>query len=528
MKKYIAILATAATLIGMSSCIKDLDIEPLDDDVVLPEDILTGIEQYEQVLAKCYVGLCTSGSWGAGSADIDGIDNGFGQYIRALYYLEELPTDEALIVWDDKTIANFWKFAWTSSDVFVRAMFSRVYFQISMCNELIRQAQASSFRDNATVKQYIAEARALRLLSYYHVVDMFGYEHVPFSTEANSVGSVGPAPNMDLVSWMISEADALLEGSELPAMRSAEYGRLDKGFVQMLKAKINLNAPVYLGLDSAAAAPYYQAAAEACKAIVSAYPTLHSNYAELFMADNDQCKDEIIFWVEAENGSIETYGSTQFLICATYEDGDSVTQGLLGMGTGGWGGIVVRPTFIEKFDAASDKRYTFSGGPKDFPSTLLDPGSFASGWSAYKFSNMKSDGTTNAGPFTDTDFPLFRSADAYLMLAECQLRGASNVTEAEAKAAWNAVRTRAGLGNVTNYTLDELLDERGRELYWECQRRSDLRRFGKFTGNAYSWTWKGGDYDGNVSVDSHFDVYPIPAAETNSNSALGQNPGYAN
>ena len=83
MKKYISILAVmAAALLTATSCIRDLDIQPVDDDVVLPADILTGVEQYEQVLAKCYIGLAVSGSAGENSGDIDGIDNGFGQYVR--------------------------------------------------------------------------------------------------------------------------------------------------------------------------------------------------------------------------------------------------------------------------------------------------------------------------------------------------------------------------------------------------------------------------------------------------------------
>lgn len=528
MKKYTTTLAIiAAAILGTTSCIKDLNVEPMDDDVVLPSDILTGPEQYEQVLAKCYVGLATSGSWGENSADIDGINNGFGQYIRALFYLEEFPTEEALCTWDDNTVGDLHFIKWTASDIFIRAMFSRGYFQISMCNELIRQANASQFKDDPKVQEYIAEARALRLLSYYHMVDMFGYKHIPFATEENSVGSVGPAPSMELVPWMINEAEELLKSDKLAAIRSAEYGRVDKGFVQMLKAKINLNAPVYLELSGADAAPYYVAAAEACKAIVAAYPTLHPKYEELFMSDNHLRTDEIIFGVEEENGTIQTWGSTQFLVCATYEDGDSETASKLGTSAGGWGGLVTTPTFLGKFDRANDKRFMFWGGPNGFPETLDDPFSFKTGWSGLKFTNVASTGAIYASDaFISTDFPLFRSADAYLMLAECQLRGASNVTESEAKAAWNAVRTRAGLGNVSNYTLDELLDERGRELYWECHRRSDLIRFGKFAGSTYNWTWKGGEYDG-APVDAHFALFPIPAAETNSNSKLGQNPGYA-
>ena len=527
MKKFISILAViAATLLSATSCIQDLNIDPVDDDVVLPADVLTGVEQYEQVLAKCYLGLAVSGSAGEGSGDIDGIDNGFGQYIRALFYMEDLTSDDAHCVWNDKTVKELHYMKWTRSDVFVRAMFSRGYFQISMGNELIRQAEASQFKDDPKMQQYIAEAKALRILSYYHIVDMFGYEHVPFATDETSVGSVGPAPNLDLIGWMNEQIDELLASDKLADIRHAEYGRVDKGFVQMLKAKLNLNAPVYLKLSGTEAAPYYVRAAEACKAIVAAYPTLHRNYQELFMADNDQCTDEIIFGVEAKAGETQTWGATQFLVRCTYEDGDSETGNRLGMNSGGWGGVVVTPVFLNKFDREKDARFIFDGGPNNYPETMDDPASFKSGWSAHKFTNMASTGNIYAGAtFVDTDFPLFRSADAYLMLAECQLRGASNVTEAEAKAAWNAVRTRAGLGNVTNYTLDELIDERGRELYWEGHRRSDLIRFGKYTGSAYLWNWKGGEYNGK-SVEDYLSIFPIPDAEYNTNSLLGQNPGY--
>jgi hypothetical protein len=196
------------------------------------------------------------------------------------------------------------------------------------------------------------------------------------------------------------------------------------------------------------------------------------------------------------------------------------------MNSGGWGGVVVTPTFLQKFDRTKDARFIFDGGPNNYPDTMDDPGSFKTAWTAHKFTNMASTGNIYEGAtFVETDFPIFRAADAYLMLAECQLRGASNVTESEAKAAWNAVRTRAGLGNVTSYTLDELLDERGRELYWECYRRSDLIRFGKYTGNAYLWTWKGEEYNG-TSVADYLKLFPIPDAEFNTNSLLGQNPGY--
>ena len=187
----------------------------------------------------------------------------------------------------------------------------------------------------------------------------------------------------------------------------------------------------------------------------------------------------------------------------------------------------VTPECIKLCGSTDSRNLLWGGGPNgDFPKDLADFKDFTSGWSAYKFSNLRSDGQpAQAVNFPDTDFPLFRTADAYLMLAEAQLRGASTVTEAEGRDAWTKVRKRAGIGEVTNYNLDELLNERGRELYWECWRRSDLVRFGKFTSKDYLWAWKGGVYEG-TGVDEKFNLMPIPANEINSNDKLIQNPGY--
>lgn len=74
-------------------------------------------------------------------------------------------------------------------------------------------------------------------------------------------------------------------------------------------------------------------------------------------------------------------------------------------------------------------------------------------------------------------------------------------------------------------TLDFLLDERGRELYWECHRRTDLIRFGQFTDGTYVWDWKGG-VAGGVATPSYRDLYPIPTNDITANPNLIQNPGY--
>jgi hypothetical protein len=79
--------------------------------------------------------------------------------------------------------------------------------------------------------------------------------------------------------------------------------------------------------------------------------------------------------------------------------------------------------------------------------------------------------------------------------------------------------------NVATLTLDDILSERSRELYWEAHRRTDLIRFGKFTGGSYTWTWKGNSVSGS-STSEHLNLYPLPATELTANPNLKQNPGY--
>ena len=123
---------------------------------------------------------------------------------------------------------------------------------------------------------------------------------------------------------------------------------------------------------------------------------------------------------------------------------------------------------------------------------------------------------------------MFRLADVMLMYAEAALRSGGNLATAVDYV--NQVRERAfgdASGNIdqSGLTLDFLLDERARELLWEGHRRTDLVRFGKFTDSDYVWAWKCGIKEGR-QVSSHFNVYPIPAADIGANPKLNQNDGY--
>jgi hypothetical protein len=153
---------------------------------------------------------------------------------------------------------------------------------------------------------------------------------------------------------------------------------------------------------------------------------------------------------------------------------------------------------------------------------------FTDGYAITKFKNVDQNGnpgSDTSGDFTDTDFPLFRIADVYLMYAEANLRGGGG-SEANAISYMNELRARANnFGTVTSIDLDFILNERARELYWEGHRRTDLIRFGQFTDGSYVWPWKGGVKEG-TSTPGYLNLFPIPATDLNANPNLTQNTGY--
>ncbi len=155
------------------------------------------------------------------------------------------------------------------------------------------------------------------------------------------------------------------------------------------------------------------------------------------------------------------------------------------------------------------------------------------GWSVFKFSNLDSNGQPGKNTlWVDTDFPMFRLGDIYLMYAEAVARGGEG-SKASAVEYINALRKRAygdEKHNISENWLEEnnfrnLLDERGRELYWEGIRRTDLVRFDLLTSGSYTWDFKGGINTG-VGVNKRYNVYPIPVTDLTVNGNLQQNEGY--
>ncbi len=525
MKRIQFFIIISAALIAFSSCMKDLDTVPLDDTEITAAEVFDDPAAYREILAKLYAGLAVSGQEGpAGMPDISGIDEGFGQYLRAMYYHQVLSTDEAVIGWDDQTIKDLVYQSWTASDVFVAAMYYRIFYQIALANEYIRQTADNLLDDRGVdgqlredIKMYRAEARYLRAFSYWHALDIFG--NVPFVTDKDPIGAFLPEQTntSDLFTYIESE---LLEIYPLMAgPRSNEYGRVDRAAAWMLLSKLYMNAEIYTGQAK------YTEALTFLNQIIDAGFALEEQYHYLFNADNYLSDNEIIMRVPYHGIETQTYGGTTFLIKASIGGDMEVADSGV---DDGWGGLRTTPEFVGLFADDDPRAMFFTDGQT---LEINDLGDFQNGYAVRKFTNLTRDGQPGTNlQFPDTDWPIFRLADAYLMYAEAVLRGGSGGDQGTALNYVNAIRERAwgnSDGNITagQLTLDFILDERGRELYWEGHRRTDLLRYGRFAGDAYIWSWKGQSRDG-LPTDVRYNLFPLPDADVNANPNLDQNPGY--
>ena len=515
-------------VMAFPSCTSELDQSPDTGSSIPGSEFFSTPESYKQNLAKLYAGFATSGQQGpAGSPDISGIDEGTSQYIRGYWMMQELTTDEAVIAWNDGTIKDLHSQTWTSLDRFVTAVFARYSFQIVNCNEFLRQttdeklaARGIDSALKAEIATYRAEARFLRAITYWHLIDTFGGGSLVTEDSPTTFYYPEYATRAELYKFIDEELTAITP--LLKAPKSNEAFRVDQAAAWMLQAKLYMNAKVYIGTD------HYAEAVPLISKITSSAYSLHTNYNQLFLADNDKngAQNEFIFAIAFDGLRTQTYGGTTFLTHAPV--GGSMNAASFGI-NGGWGGIRTTAAFVDKFDATTtDTRGQFykDGQTKE----IKDISNFTDGYAIQKFRNVDvngKQGSDKAGNFSDADFPIFRLADAYLMYAECAVRGAAGATITNATTYVNALRTRAKGATVTqgDLTLDFILDERARELHWEGHRRTDLIRFGKFTGGSYIWPWKGGSASGSPT-QSYRDLFPIPAKALATNQKLQQNTGY--
>jgi hypothetical protein len=513
---------------ALTSCTKNLNREPANTNTAdLQYATAAG---YKQVLAKVYGSYALISSTGTGASDISvsGIsDVGETDFIRLLFNMQELTTDNAICAWNDPYLQPLHNLDIVSSNVYVAAMYDRSFFQITVANDFIRQstdaavaARGITGADAENIRHYRAEARFLRAYQYYVLMDLFG--NPAFVTENDPVGDYIPKQisRADLFSYIESELKAI--DSSLVAPHQNEYARADQAAEWALLARMYLNADVYLGSGN----DHYTDAITYASKVINAGYSLMPNFANLFMSDNNVNNPEVILPIPYDATNAQNYGGTTFLICSAHNTNptDDAAYGIPG---GGWLGNRSTAPLPTVFSDPADHRALFGPGPQAINSVL----DFTQGVEVYKYTNKTSTGTTPYSPdgvLCSTDFPLFRLAEMYLVYIEAVARGGSGGDAGTAQNYFNLLRARAygsSNGNVTSYSLSDILNERQKELYWECCRRTDLIRYGMFTGSTYLWPWKGG-VQGGAAVDAHLNLLPLPATELNSNPSLVQNPGY--
>lgn len=530
-KQFLYITGFLSLSWAFLSCNKDLNRFPTNANT--SETQYSTLAGYKEVLAKAYGSYSLVSSSGVGVSDINiaGIsDAGTTDFLRAYFNVQELSTDEDICAWNDGDLQAFHNLNWASGNVYINALYTRCLFQITVCNEFIRQSADDVVAGHGitgtgadSIRHYRAEARFLRAFQYWVLMDLFG--NPPFVTEQDPIGKYIPRQiqRKDLFTYIESELKAI--DADLIAPRQNEYGRADQAAAWALLARMYLNAEVYLGTGNG---KYSDAITYASKVLQAGY-SLMTPFKNLFTSDNNLNNPEVILPIAYDASSSQNYGGTTFLICSSHgtDPTDDKAHGIPG---GGWLGnrsTKNLPLQFGDYSGNTDKRALFGPGTLD----INDPLDFGQGIGVYKFTNLTSTGATPYSPngvLCNTDFPLFRLAEMYLVYIEAVSRGGSGGDQATALTYFNLLRTRGyenNSGNVASFTTRDVLNERQRELYWECFRRTDLIRFGLYTSSSYLWPWKGGVAAG-TGVDAHYALLPIPSSETISNPNLKQNTGY--
>jgi hypothetical protein len=201
MKKIkLSLFMFLSLLMVTQSCTSDLNVTPEDDDDFLSEDFFAQPDAYKRAIAGVYGNLSLTGTNGAESSLLQGIDAGTSQYSRCVWYLQELSTDE--VIWsyegsNDPGVREIQRNIWSGENPIFLGMFSRAMVQVALSNEFIRQTTSEKLSargvTNATelaeIGYYRAEARALKCLAYYHLLDLFG--KAPLVTESDPINFRG-------------------------------------------------------------------------------------------------------------------------------------------------------------------------------------------------------------------------------------------------------------------------------------------------------------------------------------------------
>ena len=559
-------IPAAAFLLAASitSCTKDLEKGNINPNVEASPDLYG-------LYAKCYAGLIMEGNDGNADFSID--DGGKSTLLRNVFNLNCLPTDEAVCWWSDGGIVNLCYNQQMPGDLIVKFPYYRMVSNIGFCNHYIDLFS----EQDATM---LAEVRFIRAYNYYTMLDFYGdpsfttiispdppkqahaYNSKFVEGKDYSRAELLAMGREFLFNWVKSEIEAAEPNLMDPRPKTdadPDYGRIDKASAWMLLSRLYLNAGTYLNNDGQDNPYWNEALTYAEKVINSGYQLFDDSkisavatdngykpYDLLFMGDNGSngASCEAVLPLKQDGSIIQGWGGSMFFIAAMWNNKMKTVTGLpAGTTANDWSGMRARRQLLEKFTSNPsifvektakeiramniDDRALFYG-----VGHTLDLGAntdFDHGITTVKWNNNYSNGGTPHDTYSvDTDFFLFRVAEAYLNAAEAamQLYGPMN---AKVNQYMNAIRNRAHASLKSTYTLSDVLDERAREFYFEGYRRVDLIRFNKYGGqDNYNWDYKNGIEDGTkkIKFDKTRNLFPLYSDEILANSNLTQIDGY--
>lgn len=562
LNKFKAMVPAALLLAAsVTSCMDDLDKGNIDPTVQAEPDLTA-------LYSKCYACLILEGM--DGTADFKSDDNGKTTFIRNVFNANVLSTDEGICWWTDGGLEDYGKNTPKPNSDAIRFLYYRLIMDISYCNHYLELDGAQADQTK------LAEVRFIRAYLYYQMLDLFGdpafipavssempkqaHAYNDKFQEGMSRSEMLALGRQFLFGWVENElktAEANLMAPQPKTDSDPNYGRVDKAAAWLMLSRLYLNAGTYLnnnGQDN----PYWAQALEYAEKVINSGYTLfdeskmsaaakgngYKPYDLLFMGDNGSngASCEAIFPLLQDGKITKAWGGSMFFIAAMWNPDMATVTGMDAATTNNtWAGMRCRPQLLEKFTSnpnsyigktaaeiraiSTDDRAIFWG--KDHTLSVFPNSEFSHGVTTPKWNNNYSNGGTphDAGD-VDIDFFLLRAAEAYLNAAEAALHQGD---AGKAKQYMDAIRTRAHAATRGSYTLDDVLDERAREFYFEGIRRPDLIRYNRFGGIdvAYGWEGKGGNetYTG-AAFEKYLNVYPIPSTEVMANTNLTQIDGY--
>ncbi|MGY6558524.1 MAG: RagB/SusD family nutrient uptake outer membrane protein [Nitritalea sp.] len=476
----------------------------------LEQEVLTGVtaedlannppdELVEVLKQSAYARLMGGGSFG-----------GHGGF----YSYQEISSDEIAIPvkggdWNDGGVwVRAHRHTWAVDDVDINGIWDFPYRVIAESNLLIQQ-----YPD---VEELVAELRVLRSLGYLWLLDSFG--NVPLVIETTTDPAPPAATDRELFDFIEASVKDNVD------MLTKDNVRINLNYwtAHMILAKLYINAEAYIG------EPRWAEAEEMLDIIINEGPyTLSPNYFANFSANNAGSVENMFTLPYDANNA----GGFNIHHMTFHYD----SQRTFNLVDQPWNGYAALEEFYNSYSDNDFRKNNLLAGPQ-FELDGVTPLRDESGWDGDpdgpeinftpQINELQPNAFRQAGarinkfeiplgaqPDLNNDFPIFRYADVILMKAEVRLRQGD---VSGALGFVNQVRQRAGVEDFTTLTLDDLLAERGREMFAEGWRRSDLIRFGRFNG-----TW----WEKPTSPVTR-NRFPIPLNQLQGNPNLRQNPGY--